>query len=147
LSTVLLALALGTPASQFAQDASTGTEKSDQQSRDRALALGFVRTISTAEAVDFSTYGSYASWQTLLVHQSEYLNGWLAQFYSHEPNAHFGDLSEILPGWRLRFEVHPDGRGYDIRLQDLKDERCSYAAITDESGVIRQSKVIDCKIQ
>jgi hypothetical protein len=97
---VLLALALGTPASQFGQDASTGTEKSDQQNRDRAVGLGFLRAINTAEATDFFKYGSYSSWQTLLVHQSEYSNGWLAKYYSHELNTQFGDPSEILPGFR-----------------------------------------------
>jgi transposase len=38
------------------------------------------------------------------------------------------------------------GRGYDVRLQDLTDKNCWYAALTDESGVIRQSKSIDCTI-
>jgi hypothetical protein len=74
LGTVLLVLALGISKSQFAQNASTVVENSDQQSRNHALALGFLRTINTAEVVDFSKYGSYASWQTLLVHQPEYLN-------------------------------------------------------------------------
>jgi hypothetical protein len=50
LSTVLLVLALGISTSHFAQDASTGVEKSDQQSRNHALAIGFLRTINTAEA-------------------------------------------------------------------------------------------------
>jgi hypothetical protein len=39
-----------------------------------------------------------------------------------------------------------DGKGYDLMLQDLTDKTCWYAALTDESGVIRQSKAIDCKI-
>jgi hypothetical protein len=42
--------------------------------------------------------------------------------------------------------VHADGRGYDAMLQDLGDKTCGYAALTDESGVIRQSKAINCNI-
>ncbi len=55
-------------------------------------------------------------------------------------------MPEILPAWSLRLNVHADGKGYDVRLQDLTDKTCRYAALTDESGVIRQSKVIDCNI-
>jgi hypothetical protein len=55
-------------------------------------------------------------------------------------------MPEILLGWSLRLAVHADGKGYDVRLQDLTDKGCWYAALTDESGVIRQSKAIDCEI-
>jgi hypothetical protein len=61
-------------------------------------------------------------------------------------NEHFSDLPEILPGWNLRLNVHIDGQGYDLLLRDMKDEKCGYAALTDESGVIRQSKAINCNI-
>jgi hypothetical protein len=66
--------------------------------------------------------------------------------YPEEANLLFGDMPEILPGWSLRFNVHADGQGYDVRLQSLTDKTCWYAALTDESGVIRQSKAIDCEI-
>ena len=53
---------------------------------------------------------------------------------------------EILPGWNLRLNVHSDGQGYDLLLTDMTDEKCGYAVLTDENGVIRQSKAIDCEI-
>jgi hypothetical protein len=89
---------------------------------------------------------------------------------------HFNDPPEILPGWNLRLNVHSDGQGYDLLLTDMTDERCytrridgneklhpsgtrqpssvsqctvegcGYAVLTDENGVIRQSKAIDCEI-
>src|SRR5580700_5550351 len=139
LGTVLLVLALGISKSQFAQNASTVVENSDQQSRNHVLALGFLRTINTAEVADFSKYGSYASWQTLLVHQPEYLNAWLSTYYPQKPNVHFGDLPDILPGLHLRLSVHTDGLGYDVLVEDASDKN-GYAGLSDERGVIRECK-------
>ena len=72
-------------------------------------------------------------WKTLVSGQPKYFG-------------HFSDAPEILPGWNLRLNVHTDGQGYDVLLRDLMDEKCGYAALTDERGVIRQSKAIDCEI-
>jgi hypothetical protein len=62
------------------------------------------------------------------------------------PAAQFNEPPEILPGWNLRLNVHADGQGYDLLLRDMTDEKCEYAALTDENGVIRQSKPIGCEI-
>jgi len=102
--------------------------------------------INTAEVGELNNYGSYASWQILLAHQPKYASNFLAMNYPQEANLQFAEMPEILPGWSLRFNVHPDGLGYDVRLQDLTDKTCGYAVLTDESGVIRQSKAMDCKI-
>lgn len=137
LITGLLILALGSVASQFAQDTSSGPRKPDPERR--ALLIGLVRTINTAEAVERGKYGSYGSWRTLLEHQQEYLNSWLGQFYSvNDANVHFGDTPEILPGWNLRLNVHTDAQGYDLLLEDATDK--SYAALSDERGVIGECK-------
>jgi hypothetical protein len=140
LSGVLLALALGTSASQFAQDASTAVEKPNRQSRNHALALGFLRTINTAEVADFANYGSSTSWQTLLAHQPGYLNSWLSTYYTR--NVHFGDLPEILPGLTLRLSAHTDGHGYDVLVEDMSD-KSGYAGLSDERGVIRECKWLE----
>jgi hypothetical protein len=100
---------------------------------------GLVRTINTAEVTERSTYGSFASWQTLLAHQQEYLNEWLANDYSRDPNVHFGSTPEILPGWNLRLIVPPDGTGWVVLLEDARD-KTGYALLSDERGVIRQCK-------
>lgn len=42
--------------------------------------------------------------------------------------------------------VHVDGQGYDLLLQDMTDKKCGYAAFTDENVIIRRSKWIDCEI-
>jgi hypothetical protein len=46
----------------------------------------------------------------------------------------------------LRLNITADGQGYDVLLEDTTDKNCGYAAVTDERGVIRQSKAIDCQI-
>jgi hypothetical protein len=53
---------------------------------------------------------------------------------------------EILPGWSLRLNVTADGKAYDVLFEDTTDQSCGYAVVSDERGVIRQSKAIDCDI-
>lgn len=132
LNTILLVLALGTLAPQFAQDASPAPENLDPRSRPM---FELVRAINTAEVCEEAAYGSFASWQTLLAHQQKYLNEWLAKFYSRDPNVHFGSTSEILPGWNLRLTVQSDGSGWVIMLQD-PNEKNGYALLSDERGII-----------
>jgi hypothetical protein len=138
LSTVSVVLFLGVLAPQFAQDTHTNPTRPDLERRGHAISL--LRIINTAEVGEISNYGSYASWQTLLAHQPESLNEFIARNYPQEANLHFADMPEILPGWSLRFNVHADGQGYDVRLQDLTDKRWGYAALTDESGLILQAE-------
>ena len=134
LSTVLVVLFLGVLTPQFAQDGLTNSPRADLERRGHAL--GLLRTINTAEGGELSNYGSYASWQTLLAHQPKFFDKFLAMNYPQEASRHFADMPEILPGWTLRFNVHADGQGYDVRLQDMTAKQYGYAALTDESGVI-----------
>ena len=139
-NTLLLVLVLGSFAPQFAQDASNGPKELDQKRR--AITIGLVRTINTAEVSERYSYGSYASWETLLAHQQEYLNQWLTQSYSRDPKVHFGSTPEILPGWNLRLIVPPDGTGWVVVLEDAND-KTGYAALSDESGIIRECKYLE----
>jgi len=60
LSTVSLVLFLGLQTPHFAQNVLTGPHEPDQQRRQHAV--GLLRTINTAEVVEATNYGSYASW-------------------------------------------------------------------------------------
>jgi hypothetical protein len=123
----------------------TPGQSSDDQRH--AQAIGFLRTVNTAEVMEFHKSAAYATWPTLQAHQAQFLNRFLQQNYPAQAAApQFSPEPEIIPGWSLRLEVHADGKGYDLRLLDLDDKSCSYAAISDESGIIRQSKAIDCPI-
>src|SRR5262249_32246660 len=113
----------------------------------------------------------YATWSTLRAHHPEIFEDFIVTYRQRLSGANFADPPEILPGWSLRMNVHADGQGYDVMLQDMQDttpkkcwnslkdaltdkecrdalaaKKCWYAALTDESGVIRQSKAIDCEI-
>jgi hypothetical protein len=131
LSTVLLVLSLGVLTPQFAQEPSPDAEKADQQKR-HARCIGLVRIINTDEVTEVVKYGSYASWENLLAHQPEFFNKWLAK--SDSQQAKFADAPDILPGFSLRLNIHADGKGYDLRLQDKTSK--AWAAFSDESGVI-----------
>jgi len=133
----LVVLFVGVLTPQFAQDTLTNSPKPDFERRLRAV--GLVRSINTAEVGERYEYGSYASWQTFLAHQSEYLNEWLVRAYPQEVNLRFGDAPEILPGFSLRLNAHTDGRGYDLLLEDATD-KTGYAMQSDERGVIRECK-------
>ncbi|HEY6269798.1 MAG TPA: hypothetical protein VIX11_15975 [Candidatus Acidoferrum sp.] len=139
---LLLFLAVQTP--QFAQDTSAGPAKADQERR--MVAVSLVRTINTAEATYRATNGSFVVWKTLVSEHQQYFDKFLAMHGLLKTNAHFSDAPEILPSWNLRLNVHLDGQGYDVLLRDMTDDKCGYAALTDENGVIRQSKAIDCEI-
>jgi len=145
LSTVLLVLFLGVLTSQFAQNTPTRPAKADRTRPE--VAVGLLRTINTAEQVSYPVKnGSFVIWQTVLSDQPKFFDKFLAINGLQQSNLHFADAPEILPVWNLRLNVHPDGQGYDVLLRDMTDEKCGYAALTDESGVIRQSKTIDCEI-
>ncbi len=128
--TLLLMLAVGSVASEFAQTPS-GTN--------RASIIGLMRTINTLEVTDRIQYGSYAPWQTLLERHAKQLNDWLARFYSQEGNVHFGAAPGILPNVNLRLTVQADGQGYVVVLEDAKDKD-GYAALSDERGIIWECK-------
>jgi len=92
-------------------------------------------------------HGSYVGWDELLA-SKEFME-FEKECLAHIPEfaaAHFTKGPEILPGWRLRFNLTQGGNGYDLLLEDATDKKCGYAAITDERGVIRQSKAINCPI-
>jgi len=129
---------------QFAQDSPKDPASADHARR--AMAIGLLRTINTAEVSYRQMNGSFATWQTLLSSEAKLFDGFLTIARRGNPNLRFADLPEVLPGWNLRFDVHSDGQGFDVMLKDVTDEKCAYAALSDESGLIRQSKVIDCQI-
>jgi hypothetical protein len=56
----------------------------------------------------------------------------------------YGSGPEIVPGWKLRLTVSKDGSAYDLSLEDVTDPKCGYAVMSDERGIVRQGKSVDC---
>jgi hypothetical protein len=111
------------------------------------MAVGLLRSINTVEVVHLAEHGSYVGWDDLLA-SKEFME-FEKECLAHIPEfatAHFRKGPEIFPGWRLRLNLTQGGKGYDLLLEDATDKKCGYAAATDERGVIRQSKWIDCPI-
>lgn len=144
LGVVVVAMTLGAAIPQYGQNAVV--EPTDADSR-HSMAVGLLRSINTVEAGYRVGHGSYVSWDDLLA-SKEFIE-FEKECLAHIPEfatAHFAKSPEILPGWTLRLNVTQGGKGYDLLLEDATDKECGYAAATDERGVIRQSKWIDCKI-
>ncbi len=137
-SVLLLGLFLGVLTPQFAQDVVTNPPSPHPERH--AFAVSLLRTINTAEVVELYKYGSYASWETLLAHNAD-LYECLARNYPQKANLRLADMPEILPGYRLRLNVHSDGQGYDVLLEDATDKN-GYAVLSDERTVIRECKPI-----
>ena len=130
------------------QGGQTPGQSSDNARARRSVAINTLRALNSVEYAYKSTHGTFASWDVLAV--SEEFSGrrifFSAQDAPQLADAHFAKRPEILPGWTLRLNVTSDGKGYDVLLEDNTDKACGYAAITNESGIIRQSKTLDCDI-
>lgn len=141
-SVVLAALVItiaGTLRSQNAPPSSSGTDRAKH-----ILAISLLREINTAELDYKMKHGVYASKDVLLA------SDWFKRTEKAEieplAKAPLSSGPEILPGWSLRLNISAGGKSYDALLEDTTDKSCGYAAVTDERGVIRQSKAIDCDI-
>ncbi len=139
---VLLGLTLTTAMPQFGQNAKN--EPSDADQARHMMAISLLRAINNMEVVLRGKNGSYATWNELLTSQ-EFTED-IAKCDTSLAVAHFAAGPEILPGWSLRLNLTKDRAGYDVMLEDTTDKTCGYAAVTDERGILRQSKAIDCPI-
>jgi hypothetical protein len=120
----------------------------DKSQARRSIAVATLRSINAVEYAYKSEHGGFAPWDALVA--SHEFDGRGMRFAAgNEPqlaDAHFAKLPQILPGWVLRLNVNSDGKRYDVLLEDTSDQTCGYAAITNEGGLIRQSKTIDCEL-
>ena len=112
------------------------------------LAISLLRGINTAEAEYMQKHGAYAKKDTLLASEEFKGKGWawpvrmIHNWRSQSPRM----VRKSCRAWSLRLNVTADGKSYDVLLEDTTDKSCAYAAVTDERGIIRQSKAIDCQI-
>ncbi len=143
---VLLAGLLQALPSARAQKGSPGMP--DREREQRSLAINLVRAINTAEANYKIKRGTYATWDTLLGNGDFSENGtkWAPESFPTVAHAMYGRGPEIVPGWKLRLNISKKGSAYDLLLEDVTDSKCGYAVVSDERGLIRESKTIDCAL-
>jgi len=138
----LAILTLGVVGTLRSQDA-----PADSAHARHSVAVSLLRAINTAEYDYKNKHGAFASKDSLLA--SEEFKGrgmaWAARNEPQLASAHPSNGPEVLPGWTLRLNLTPDGKGYDVLLEDTADKSCAWAAYTDERGIIRESKPIGCK--
>ncbi len=120
----------------------------DRDRERRSLAVNIVRAINTAEAHYKQAHGVYAIWTTLIGNGDFTDSGtkWAPASMPTVAHAMYGPGPEIVPGWKLRLTVSKDGSDYDLLLEDVNDPKCGYAVISDDRGLIRQGKTIDCPL-
>jgi hypothetical protein len=142
----LIFATLATPSRSFSQK--VAPPPASRENERRSFAINVLHAINSAE-LDYKTkHGTYTSWQTLV--GEGYFGESGTKFISEEfptvAHALYGLGPEIVPGWKLRLNVSNNGKSYDVQLEDVTDPKCGYAGITDERGVIRQSKTTDCPL-
>lgn len=114
----------------------------------RSFAINLLRALNNSELDYQKKHGAYANWDALLAEGYFDQSGtkWVSADFPTVAHALYGRGPEIVPGWKLRLNVSNNGKSYDALLVDVTDAKCGYAGITDEHGLIRQGKSIDCPL-
>ena len=120
--------------------------ESDRERGRQSFAQNLARAINAAEADYFKKHGVYASWDTL-VGQGDFSSTgtkWASEEFPTVAHALYGSGPEIVPGWRLRLHLAKGDKAYVAVVEDVNDPKCGYAVFTDERGMIRQGKSVEC---
>lgn len=144
---VLCAGILLTGTTVWAQKKASPTVQ-DRQREQHSLAFNMVAAINAAEANAKQKTGAYATWETLF-NTGEFTDTgtkWAPESVPTVKHAMYGPGPEIVPGWKLRLILSKDGKAYSLLLEDANDPKCHYAVVSDERGIIRQSRSIDCPL-
>jgi len=120
----------------------------DRERERRSFAQNLVKAINAAEADYRKKHDVYANWDTLMGIGDFSSNGtkWAPADFPTVAHALYGGGAEIVPGWRLRLHLSNGEKAYDLLLEDVTDPKCSYAVFSDERGLLRQGKSIDCAL-
>jgi hypothetical protein len=125
------------------------SDASEASKKQKALAVGIVRTVNTAEyscrykdrKLDESE--RFLSWDELL---NAPCFGDAQDHFSQITGSPFSPETEITPGLELRLVVSADGRRYNLSLNQKNDSAsCGFAFFSDERGVIYEGRAIGCE--
>jgi len=143
---LLMILILTWQAASWAQKGAPAV--ADRERERRSFAQNLVKAINAAEADYRKKHDVYANWDTLVGIGDFSSTGtkWAPAEFPTVAHALYGNGAEIVPGWRLRLHLSKGDKAYDLLLEDVTDPKCSYAVFSDERGLIRQGKSIDCAL-
>jgi len=143
---LVLVLAMTCQAASWAQKGAPVVP--DRERERRSFAQNLVKAINAAETDYHKKHDAYANWDTLIGIGDFSSNGtkWAPADFPTVAHALYGNGAEIVPGWRLRLHLSKGDKAYDLLLEDVTDPKCDYAIFSDERGLIRQGKSIDCPL-
>jgi hypothetical protein len=143
---LLMILILTWQAASWAQKGAPAV--TDRERERRSFAQNLVKAINAAEADYRKKHEVYANWDTLVGIGDFSSSGtkWAPAEFPTVAQALYGNGAEIVPGWRLRLHLSKGDKAYDLLLEDVTDPKCSYAVLSDERGLIRQGKSINCAL-
>ena len=143
-SALILLLVMGCQAASRAQKGASAVP--DRERERRSFAHNLVKAINAAEADYRKKHDVYANWDTLIGIGDFSSNGtrWAPADFPTVAHALYGNGAEIVPGWKLRLHLSKADKAYDLILEDVTDPKCGYAVFSDERGLIRQGKSIEC---
>ena len=142
--TILLSFVACFAFSAVAQKTPFGIQDRDREQHSRAI--GIVHAINAAEANYKQKHGTYATWDVFMS-SGDFTNTgtkWAPESLPTVAHAMYGSGPEIVPGWRLHLVVSKDGNSYELSLEDVADTKCHFAITSDDRGVVRQGKSVDC---
>jgi hypothetical protein len=117
-----------------------------RENQRRSFVVNVLRAINASEHDYKTKHGTFANWEALF--NNGYFSSSGTKFISEEyptvAHALYGLGPEIVPGWRLRLNISNNGQSYDALLEDVTDPKCGFAGLTDERGLVRQSKSEAC---
>ena len=125
-------------AHSFATPQNQSRSEDVQSQEDRAIALGVVRTINTAEVSylyenDPGTTQPrhrYAMWPDL------YASGLLEGVKQSAPDVWSLISADGVRGYKLALIVSPDGKSYELALHDARPQSDGFSVFTDQTGLI-----------
>jgi hypothetical protein len=118
----------------------------DRERQRHSLAVNLVRAINAAEVNYKKNHGLFATWEDFISNGdfSDTGTKWAPESFPTVAHAMYARGPEIVPGWKLRLNLSKDATAYDLVLEDVTDPKCRYAVFSDERGLIRQGRAIDC---
>ena len=110
-----------------------------------AFAVNLVRAINTAEGDYKQSHGTYATWQALAPSTEFQLAlKWASGNSAGLTNLQVSKEESVFQGWKLRLTVDGEAGSYDVLLENTLDRACSSAVMSNETGLIRYGKSIQC---